>query len=210
MRDSVRPLDANHRFWRMLLEDKIRPSPKPPPANTPKNILDVGCGLGSLCLDMAHENPSAHVYGIDLKPVPLEPEKIPINCTFVTGCIFTTDAFEPGQFDFVISRDIRSEILVDEWGNYVRRLFELLRRGGSVYFIEMDPWPRTTDGNLPAHDAWVQYSEAMQQMMQAGGLQFYGLTQDLAASIEALKPTSKTVTTYNTAVGKWMRGNFLT
>jgi len=206
---SARPLDAKHRFWRMLLEDKFRPSPKPPPANTPQNILDVGCGLGSLCVDMAREYPSARVYGIDLNPVPLEQGKIPINCTFVTGCIFTTDAFEPGQFDFIISRDIRSEILMDEWGNYVHRLFELLRPGGRVHFIEMDPWPRTDDGNLPANDAWVQYTEAMQQMMEARGLQFYGLTEDLPASIESMKPTSQTVKTYRAAVGKWTKGSFL-
>lgn len=203
---APRPLDAKHQFWRMLLGDKIRPSPKPPPENAPENILDVGCGLGSLCLDMAQDYPSSRIFGIDLKPVAIDPNQIPDNCAFNTGNILTTNAFQLGQFDFIISRDIRSEIPVVDWGNYVSRLFELLKPGGWVLFIEMDPWPYTDDGTLARDSAWIRYTEAMQQMMYAKGLKFYGLTEDLEAFVQTMKPTSTTTSRHQAAVGKWPKG----
>lgn len=206
---SARPLDAKHSFWRMLLGDKIRPSPKPPPPEkTPETILDVGCGVGSLCLDMAHEYPGARVFGIDVKPVTInfDRNQLPINCTFITGDILTTDDFQPGQFDLIISRDIASEIPIVNWASYVNRLFELLKPGGWVHFIEMDPWPYTDDDTLSKNSAWVQYTEAMQQMMCVRGLQFYGLPEGLEASIQAMRPASTTTKTYRANVGKWTKG----
>ena len=190
----------------MLLEDKIRPSPKPPPPIKLENILDVGCGLGSLCLEMAQEHPSSRVVGIDLKPVSVDPATIPINCTFITGNIFTTDAFHPGQFDLIISRDIRSDIAMVEWGNYVFRLFQLLKPGGWMHFVEMDPWPCTEDAGSSANSGWMQYTEAMQTMMNARGLQYYGLIQDLEVSIQALQPASLISGNRLVAVGKWTKG----
>jgi 2-polyprenyl-3-methyl-5-hydroxy-6-metoxy-1,4-benzoquinol methylase len=204
---SDRPLDAKHRFWRMLLEDKIRPSPKPPPPDHPENILDVGCGLGSLCLDMAYEHPGSRVVGIDLKPVSIDPASVPINCIFITGNIFTTDAFTPGQFDLIISRDVRSDIPTADWGHYLCRLFQLLKPGGWVHFVEMDPWPCTEDaGGSSANSGWLQYTEAMQAMMNAQGLQYYGLIHDLEVSIQALQPASFVSKTLLASVGKWTKG----
>lgn len=206
---SARPLDAKHRFWRMWLEDKIRPSPKPPPLGQSENILDVGCGLGSWCLEMAYNHPSSRFVGIDLNPVSIDPASVPVNCTFITGNVFTTDAFTPGQFDYIFSRDVRSDIAMADWGSYVFRLFQLLKPGGWVDFVEMDPWPCTevAEGSS-APSAWIQYAEAMQTMMNARGLQYYGLINDLEVSVQALQPASFVPTTGLVSVGKWTKGTF--
>jgi hypothetical protein len=55
---------------------------------------------------MARAFPSARVVGLDLVPIPLEPEKLPINFEMVVGDINTELPRFQGQFDLVYMRFI--------------------------------------------------------------------------------------------------------
>lgn len=53
-----------------------------PQEGVTKRILDLGCGSGIWCTEMAREFPHCDVLGVDLAPVSVLPEHMPANCKF--------------------------------------------------------------------------------------------------------------------------------
>ncbi len=77
------------------------------PGSTRRQILDVGCGTGHWCFDMANSNPEMDVYGIDLldfsELLRVRTPEIP-NCRLPLDIDFTTAAWgnlRDSSFDFV-------------------------------------------------------------------------------------------------------------
>jgi len=66
------------------------------------NILDVGCGSGQWCLEVANEFPSATAIGIDLSPI--QPDWIPLNVEFIVADLNEGLDFDEGSYDLVHSR----------------------------------------------------------------------------------------------------------
>lgn len=64
-------LDLQHRIYRIALNNHLYLCPIP--NGEIHNILDVGCGTGSWCIDVADELPHAQVLGFDLRFVLLTP-----------------------------------------------------------------------------------------------------------------------------------------
>jgi ubiquinone/menaquinone biosynthesis C-methylase UbiE len=110
---EARRLDAMQFIFRTIFHRNILPSISVPPSL----IIDVGTGPGSCqCLgesaygtvgrwaiEVAEENPSARVVGIDLAPV--QPETIPSNCEFVIGdAIVELPEFHDCSADLINSR----------------------------------------------------------------------------------------------------------
>jgi tRNA G46 methylase TrmB len=60
-------LDMQHHIYRMALDDKLFLAPVA--KEKLLDVLDVGCGTGMWCIDVADENPQAQVLGIDLRCV---------------------------------------------------------------------------------------------------------------------------------------------
>jgi tRNA G46 methylase TrmB len=60
-------LDMQHHIYRMALDDKLFLAPVT--KEQLLDVLDVGCGTGMWCIDVADENPQAQVLGIDLRCV---------------------------------------------------------------------------------------------------------------------------------------------
>ena len=58
------------------------------PIEEPKNVLDVGTGTGIWAMDVADDNPSTQITGIDLSPI--QPTAVPPNLQFLI-----MDADEP-------------------------------------------------------------------------------------------------------------------
>lgn len=65
--DEQSRLDYQHMIYRYALDDRLYVSPLL--ADGVKSILDVGCGTGRWCIDVAEQNPDALVVGFDLRQV---------------------------------------------------------------------------------------------------------------------------------------------
>jgi SAM-dependent methyltransferase len=66
-------MDIHYHSIRLVLNDK----PITCPIKIPTSILDVGTGTGIWAMDVADDNPQAHVLGIDLSPI--QPTAVPPN-----------------------------------------------------------------------------------------------------------------------------------
>jgi SAM-dependent methyltransferase len=75
------------------------------PQDRPLYIVDIGCGLGGMVLDLAQRRPESTVAGIELAPLPWLVSKLrlwggPANARFVRGDYALLDF---AQFDVVIA-----------------------------------------------------------------------------------------------------------
>ncbi|ETN46772.1 uncharacterized protein HMPREF1541_00961 [Cyphellophora europaea CBS 101466] len=120
----------------------------PLPASV-NNLLDVGCGTG-VCSDAAAARfPQAHVYGVDLSPVPGGiREKRPNIQYLVADILKGPDALNAGgapgigEYDFVFSRLLA--LGMSDWRSYLKIGHDLLRTGG---------WMEVHDFNFIVLDA---------------------------------------------------------
>ncbi|KAN0108915.1 hypothetical protein V8E51_008657 [Hyaloscypha variabilis] len=94
-------IDMCHTKYFALLEKRrfLAPIPK-----NPQKILDLGCGTGIWCIDMADDYPSAEVIGIDIAPT--QPKWVPPNCRFELDDMEQTWTWREDEFDFIFSRDL--------------------------------------------------------------------------------------------------------
>ena len=58
-------MDLQHQLYRIALDDRLYLSPIP--KDELYEVLDVGCGTGNWCIDMADTHPQAQVLGFDLR-----------------------------------------------------------------------------------------------------------------------------------------------
>lgn len=111
-------------------------------------ILELGCGTGSLALEMATF--AGHIHAVDVSPemIRIANEKKEAqgvgNVTFCAGTLDGSIPFEPAQFDGAWAYSILH--LVDDRRGTLERLFELLKPGGS--FIS---------SNVCLRGTWVPY-----------------------------------------------------
>lgn len=104
------------------------------PIGRPERILDVGTGTARWCVDMAAEFPRAVAIGLDLTAGPSQ--RAP-RYELVLGDATAGLPFQPGSFDFVHQRLLRSGIPVAAWPDVVADLVRVTRPGGWVELIEI-------------------------------------------------------------------------
>ncbi|KAL8698798.1 MAG: hypothetical protein Q9224_001691 [Gallowayella concinna] len=118
-----------------LMDNRLIHAPLQQP---PLQLIDVGCGSGTVTRHLASKYPIARVYGIDLSPVPTGIGHDPPNVEFLVGDMrqmLKKDArFVPGSTDFVFSRMLA--LGMTDWPGYVRDMASLLRSGGWVEMQE--------------------------------------------------------------------------
>jgi len=68
--------NIQHAKFLLLLDGRLHLAP----IKTPQKILDIGTGSGTWAIDMADNNPTAQVIGIDIAAV--QPQLAPPNCQF--------------------------------------------------------------------------------------------------------------------------------
>lgn len=119
---------ATRAAWVNLLEDVLPPAPA--------DILDVGCGTGSLTVvmcDLGHR-----VVGVDVSPEMLARAEAKIAVAGHTARVHRMDAADPqfddGSFDVVLSRHLLW-VFADP-GAVIDRWLRLLRPGGRLVLIE--------------------------------------------------------------------------
>ncbi|CAG8512044.1 9722_t:CDS:2 [Funneliformis caledonium] len=100
-------------------------------------ILDVGCGLGLWCEEIANEFPDVNVFGIDL--ITNFSSKIkPYNCKFLAGNVIFGLPWADNTFDYIWSRDLFTEIKGKNWLNLLLEMHRVLKPGGIIEFQESD------------------------------------------------------------------------
>ncbi|KAI8058056.1 S-adenosyl-L-methionine-dependent methyltransferase [Syncephalis plumigaleata] len=106
-----------------------------------ENVLDVGCGTGAWCLEMAAEHPQTNFVGVDL--LPLYPADVhPDNCRFVQADALQGLPFADESFDFVHMRDLGIGVPSDVWAKLLSELLRVTKPGGRVEICDSDMVPR--------------------------------------------------------------------
>ncbi|KAI8371675.1 S-adenosyl-L-methionine-dependent methyltransferase [Radiomyces spectabilis] len=99
--------------------------------------LDVGCGPGTWCLDMATEYPECQIYGVDMSDI--FPEAIrPPNTHFMQANVLEGLPFEDNTFDFVQARLLVAALKVEQWPLVIKEYLRVLKPGGILQMLEPD------------------------------------------------------------------------
>ncbi|KZT41753.1 S-adenosyl-L-methionine-dependent methyltransferase [Sistotremastrum suecicum HHB10207 ss-3] len=140
---KIMMLNLQHEIWRTLLnglcpvtkaelDDLLKPTATVPiPA-----VLDVGCGSGIWCLDMAHGYPHAKIVGFDLTQC--SPSTTPVNCSFVQGSVLDGLGQFHGKFALVHCRTVLIHIAPDKQMWAIDELVRCLQPGGLLIISDWD------------------------------------------------------------------------
>lgn len=144
-------VELQHQIWDTCLTGRLSLCPLD---ESPRNVLDIGCGTGAWAIDFAKAHPNSRVTGMDLSSI--QPSTVPSNVAFVVGD-FTAPWDIDHKFDYVHSRAIT--IGVRDWGKLVDEVWRNLEPGGWVEFQEYHlPWT-SDDGSVvecPKFEQWNQ------------------------------------------------------
>ncbi|KZT34774.1 S-adenosyl-L-methionine-dependent methyltransferase [Sistotremastrum suecicum HHB10207 ss-3] len=99
-------------------------------------VLDLGCGSGSWCIDMARAYPHARVVGFDLAPV--APRDTPPNCSFSRGD-WSNGLFQfRNQFNLVYTRSVLGHLTAEARVKAINEAVDCLRPGGLIILSDGD------------------------------------------------------------------------
>jgi ubiquinone/menaquinone biosynthesis C-methylase UbiE len=105
------------------------------------NILDFGCGDGTMTYFVQQEFPKAKLYGIDPSPKSLEKAKSQFH-----KIIFSLSSEETAKlefkdhfFDIIFSAGVFHHIAFDKHNGYVQELIRILKPGGYLILFELNP-----------------------------------------------------------------------
>lgn len=87
--------DLQHRWWFLLLGEKLYVAP----IGEPADVLDIGTGTGIWAMQFARQHPKSNVVGTDLSLIQTR-ENCPPNCTFEREDSTKEWVFDK-QFDYI-------------------------------------------------------------------------------------------------------------
>lgn len=126
------------------------------PVTDPRNVLDIGTGVGLWAVNFADAHPEARVTGTDLSPLwenPVQP-----NLRFqVDDCCSEWTYLEElrERFDVIHMRCLYGSVA--DWNQLYRRCFEHLIPGGYIEQAEMSIIPHSCNGPLPHASIFRQW-----------------------------------------------------
>lgn len=133
--EEVNRLDFQHYMLRHALRGNYAV-----PLRQPRAILDVACGTGRWCIEMAALFPQAKVVGLDITPpAAVEADAPhPNNFVFISGNMLEGLPFPDNSFDFVHQRLVIVALPTDRWVRQVQELLRITRPGGWIELVEGD------------------------------------------------------------------------
>ncbi|KAL1918631.1 uncharacterized protein VTP21DRAFT_2653 [Calcarisporiella thermophila] len=100
-------------------------------------VVDIGCGPGTWCMEMATEYPNSRFIGIDASP--MFPQHImPENCSFMLGNVAQALPFADNTFDVVFQRCMHFGLVKSEWPSVIQEALRILKPGGYLEIVEAD------------------------------------------------------------------------
>jgi ubiquinone/menaquinone biosynthesis C-methylase UbiE len=134
--EEINRLDFQHYMLRYALKGNFAA-----PVSQPRDILDVACGTGRWCVEMAALFPDANVIGLDITPLSEGGAARPDNFAFVQGNMLEGLPFPDNSFDFVHQRLVIVALPTEQWLRQVQELLRVTRPGGWVELVEGDLLP---------------------------------------------------------------------
>lgn len=122
-------------FQHFLLRHLLRGNYLAPVPSQARNILDVGCGSGRWCYEMAQAFPNAKVIGMDLEEVTSERAK-PENYVFQQANALHPLPFVEDCFDYVHMRLMLLSIPLPRWPQVLREIKRVTRASGWIELVE--------------------------------------------------------------------------
>ncbi|KZM27185.1 hypothetical protein ST47_g1708 [Ascochyta rabiei] len=158
-------LDIAHHMFLILLDNKLHLAP----IANPQRILDLGCGTGIWCMDMADEHPGADIIGVDLSPI--QPSFTPPNCKFEIDDVTSPWTFPENHFDLINIRSLYGSIA--SWPALYAQAFAHLQPGGYLHDVEMSIQFKSDDGTLAPDHVLSQWSDVFHEASTRFGKSFY-------------------------------------
>ncbi|XPS68484.1 hypothetical protein M3J07_000764 [Ascochyta lentis] len=144
-------LESQHVILSTLLGGNWAAPIKSLPHKRPKRVLDIGCGTGTWCIQMAKEFPRSEIQGIDLSYI--QPHNIPSNCNFDIDNIGHEAWWTKGfchYYDYIHTR--MSLGIFRDFREVIQKGFNNLEPGGYMESQELYSKVFCADGTMP--DTW--------------------------------------------------------
>jgi ubiquinone/menaquinone biosynthesis C-methylase UbiE len=161
-------LDLQHHLYKLLLGRNAFAR-----LRQPRALLDVACGTGIWCREMALEYPRAQVVGFDIDRTPLETSlarlgpggQFPANFQFLEADALQRFPFAEEQFDYSHARAVSPFVPIARWPALVAEMVRVTRVGGYVELVDFDMGQA-----ISRSQSFTTLWSALQEMMQARGL----------------------------------------
>lgn len=159
-------LDLQHHLIKLSLGGNYRA-----PVRQPRKILDVACGTGIWCREMASEFPEAQVIGFDVDSTPMEASRarlgpngqFPANFRFLEANALQPFPFEDHAFDLTHARLISPFVPIAFWPRVIAEMVRVTRPGGYVEIMESE----LPTSSSPAFNAMLDVTS---QLLTKNGL----------------------------------------
>jgi SAM-dependent methyltransferase len=158
-------LDIAHHMFLILLDQKLHLAP----IQHPKRILDLGCGTGIWCMDMADEHPGTEILGVDLSPI--QPSFTPPNCKFEIDDVTSLWTYPVNHFDFINIRGLYGSIA--DWPALYTQVYNHMEPGGYLHQLEMSIQFKSDDGTLTPDHVLSRWSDVFHEASVKFGKSFY-------------------------------------
>lgn len=117
---EVHRLNEQHLLITAAKDGKLHNAPLPDPMKSDVRILDVGCGSGIWCVQMAQLYPAAHVTGIDVSPIQPAEDRKPKNVEWAVHDMEQPWPFEENSFDLIHLSLVHG--CVTDWNVMMKRI----------------------------------------------------------------------------------------
>lgn len=175
-----------------------------PIRKNPENILDLGTGTGTWCVEMGEQYPSALVQGVDLSPI--QPSWAPPNVKFVIDDAEAQWVYPPDHFDLIHARHTVQAFR--DYQGMLAQAHKHLRPGGRVELHEMNYTPRSDDGSMPPDFAFARMLQLVGRGLAAMSINLGGV-HDVASQLERAGFASIHERTFKVPLGPWARDALL-
>ncbi|MGH2480644.1 MAG: class I SAM-dependent methyltransferase [Ktedonobacteraceae bacterium] len=130
-------------FQHFLLKQVMQRNYQAPLSEHTRSMLDLGCGTGRWCVEMAQAFPHAQVLGIDLEEIQPFVKTRPANYRFQQVDILKPLPFASNTFDYLHQRLMLMSIPLDAWSDVLQEIVRVAQVGAWIELVEVGCtiWP---------------------------------------------------------------------